>query len=86
MCVPLALQGGCESERQSAGCTGSSPGSHPVHKRLEKNAARHQYERGQEHFTEVGDTHKSQTQWQFNLWSFSGPDCFSVGFTVAWIY
>lgn len=55
MCVLLTLPGGCESEGQSAGCTGSPPGSRSVNTQLEKKAARHPYERGQEHCTDVSD-------------------------------
>lgn len=53
MCVPPPLPGGCEGEGQPARGAGSPPSSCFVCVQLEKNAARHQNERGQEHDPDV---------------------------------
>ena len=63
MCVLPALPGGCESQGQSERCTGSPSGSHSVHHQMEKKAARHPYEREQEHDSDVSGEYVEPPVW-----------------------
>lgn len=55
MRVSFALPGGCESEGQSAGGSGSSADPQSVQPQVEESAARHAHEWNQEHPSDVSN-------------------------------